>query len=989
MQKRKTGKRRKFIAGLLVVVAAVVIAGVTIVRAVFQGDEDTVHIKASQIENSTLLIGTHLIHISALTDELYEMALDTAEQSGQTDMYYKSELADGRWYMISGAENLSDITETEKQVDDSVIEALFVRYHTKSDGITYDLKNGTSICMYDTVAPYDLANLPELDALKTQMENLDQKNKKSSTDEKNLKSIQEMMEKGESLKAENAQKDQQLKNVNAVYEKNAQKKELADALQMTMKQTDLQRREAVYKRLSEEWLPALQDEVGNVDEDGYADSDVTDAIGTCIEKVEEKLAQIQGDKIAEDSGSLAAAKKDLMEQIAQAAESGAEDGLEVLAENMTDLEHIESGISVNPDREAELIRNTLLPLSDSRIAESTDASQMESAFAEGEFLAKSAISKMDETAADAFLQERSAALEELTDRLSDADLKKKAENLKEQSINAMKESLTALTQTGENEMSVLLSQKEKLRTDYLSALDENDLNTAKSVEKELESLEQKITQLEEKMTGILNSDSSTQAEKAKAQAALDSGFAASGIDNVKQNVLDDMAEKEYAKAEDELANMSVYAQMSPGLVLTALKEIYQNAASQLYLEESNSADGSDLQEILTRAETAVNSQLNKLLPDENAAGYKQQMEKLNTAAQNIKENIEEGIYAGMDSAVQTLKDADDPAAVLLLTEIKNTILDKMAELTQENQESQDKLTGLQDTIDAMLSEASGKNGLEQGSLSGFAGQITEAKKQIEETGLSQNFMDPVNNMIQLTENVPQGMAVMALLETQNLLDEYTVADSGSQTGQALNSMMKAVEKLTAEAAVLTGEQPDADKLQTALVQAMGSEEEDWTEEEQALAVMAMESCGLTNHEALALAAELAEKYYNNDNPYFYQKLKNEASEFIPLDTFAKCTSWRYIFHSGNKTGILRKGTEFYEYSSFSRIVKEKDGKTTEMKDYARYQSMLYLSEDDMKETFGAEALYIQDSEYAILVTEQMNEKSAEILNALLEYTADN
>lgn len=87
-----------------------------------------------------------------------------------------------------------------------------------------------------------------------------------------------------------------------------------------------------------------------------------------------------------------------------------------------------------------------------------------------------------------------------------------------------------------------------------------------------------------------------------------------------------MAEKEYAKAEDELANMSVYAQMSPGLVLTALKEIYQNAASQLYLEESNSADGSDLQEILTQAETAVNSQLNKLLPDENAAGYKQQME---------------------------------------------------------------------------------------------------------------------------------------------------------------------------------------------------------------------------------------------------------------------------------------------------------------------------------------------------------------------------
>lgn len=72
-----------------------------------------------------------------------------------------------------------------------------------------------------------------------------------------------MMKRGKPER-ENAQKDQQ-RRCKPFMKRMLQKKDLAGALQMTMKQTDLQRREAVYKRLSEEWLPALQDEVGNVE----------------------------------------------------------------------------------------------------------------------------------------------------------------------------------------------------------------------------------------------------------------------------------------------------------------------------------------------------------------------------------------------------------------------------------------------------------------------------------------------------------------------------------------------------------------------------------------------------------------------------------------------------------------------------------------------------------------------------------------------------
>ena len=62
------------------------------------------------IEDSTLLIGTYLIHLQALTDELYEKALESASDSNQMNVYYKSELASGTWMDITDAVGLSDLS---------------------------------------------------------------------------------------------------------------------------------------------------------------------------------------------------------------------------------------------------------------------------------------------------------------------------------------------------------------------------------------------------------------------------------------------------------------------------------------------------------------------------------------------------------------------------------------------------------------------------------------------------------------------------------------------------------------------------------------------------------------------------------------------------------------------------------------------------------------------------------------------------------------
>ena len=110
----------------------------------------------SGIENATLIIGTHLIHLSALTDELYEIALTTATDSDQQNMYYKSELADGAWFEISNISGVLEITEHGTPVDDSEISSLYVRWHTKSDKITYDLLTGEETNIFDTLNGYDM-----------------------------------------------------------------------------------------------------------------------------------------------------------------------------------------------------------------------------------------------------------------------------------------------------------------------------------------------------------------------------------------------------------------------------------------------------------------------------------------------------------------------------------------------------------------------------------------------------------------------------------------------------------------------------------------------------------------------------------------------------------------------------------------------------------------------------------------------------------------
>lgn len=162
-----TVKHRAAAAAMIAALAMVsaVCFGKNAVMALFDQNK-AVHIKPSEIENATLIIGTHLIYLHSMNEGIYGIAVQSAADSGQDKRYYKSELAGGSWMDITYAESISDISAGGTAADEHEIERLYLTHHTKSDGITYDLQTNQPVCVYDIVNVYDLENLPELEALK-------------------------------------------------------------------------------------------------------------------------------------------------------------------------------------------------------------------------------------------------------------------------------------------------------------------------------------------------------------------------------------------------------------------------------------------------------------------------------------------------------------------------------------------------------------------------------------------------------------------------------------------------------------------------------------------------------------------------------------------------------------------------------------------------------------------------------------------------------
>lgn len=815
--------RKRIIAAVIVIIAGIsLIAGKTIVSAIFDGDKDATHINPTEIDNSTLIIGTHLIHISALTDEIYDVAEETAEVSGQTDMYYKSELSDGGWYQISEASGIADISTADKKISNKVISELYVRYHTKSDGVTYDLLTGQAVCLFDTVNPYDIVKLRETDSINMQLEMLNDKENKSDSDKNNIEQIEKLFAGGEALKQSDAQNNQALSQLNKQYIKNKGNKEIAEALMSVMQQVDSKRREIIYTQLEEE-LNTLLEGVQNEDAVNYS---LVDAIGTSLEEVAGKETDCQTNALEEGNTALSKAKYDIVTELAGMSDKTTDDSKVVaLAENLVDINNIMNGSTIHPDREAALLMESLIPMSDEMIKSSTSEDEMKCFFAENESLESSAVSKLSSDKAKSFVDARKAQLAEISNSITDENLKNSAEVLKTAAIQKLNDMLTNLYSSQDNEMNKLLSEKQSLQTSMKKALDDNDLNKAKTYENQIAQIDEKIDALNTKLNEIIQSASASEQAKAQAKAQLGSGQVSSQIEEIKSNVKSEIQQSDYANIKDELNTVNGFVETSPELAVSALKDIYTELTSKLYL--GNTTDGT-------------------------------------------------------------------------------------------------------------------------------------------------------------TGNTTDGAT-----------DGVTGSASGSGDKSTINDLIATIEDMVSEAAVYMKEQPNESELTAAIESQAGTSFEKCDEKKQAVIIAALLRVGeetsaenSKNTEAVTLAKDYAGISYNEDNMYIFQKYKNEASEFIPLDKIADCCKYRYIYRDGDKTGIIRNGTEFYEYQVFSDVVKMQQEKTEVMNTYARYQSTIYLPGDYVQNTFAVAVKYLPDTDYGILTTADMEEEISNYIDAFVENASE-
>lgn len=612
-------KKWRLVIFFVAVMIVTTMIGAVAVRALMK-DEDTVHIKNSDVEMSTLIIGTHLISLGAITDEVYDIAVKTQSQSNQSSIYYKSELADGAWYEISSAVGLDDIMDTGTKVSEKVIEGLNVRYYTKSDGITYDLKTGGTVCIFDLNDPYKIAGNTDLEAIQVQKDALDGKETKNDSD-KYYENLLNEFEKTDLSSEATAGYDKNIKEIQKYYEETASSNpDNREVLMGVMKKLDSTRRAEAYEKLSENVLDDLLTKANltNASDDSLTlNSEIVSAIGTALENVEKQRTQYESEKVSEGDSVLSKTENKLINEISQNATLGNDIALQNNINKLTAFYNIENGVKGNTQQEDELIQNELYPsamdnlnmllsagvneeykekeaqgasktaLSQVLTAQKNDINQ---ALSQLQFLVDAKASRMTSDAAKEYLLQQTEKVTEMLSKIPDDALKPYAQEALNDYYMEIYDRYLDYSSGGSNEMDSLLAKKKELQQEKLKALDDNELAQAAMLDKQLEEINNQISAKENELNAIIASDTTTQTQKAEAAAQLGSGNASDIVKSLKEQTLSDIQNGQYSELDSDINAIIALVEVSPVAVQSALKEIYQQLATKLFLTDANSTD---------------------------------------------------------------------------------------------------------------------------------------------------------------------------------------------------------------------------------------------------------------------------------------------------------------------------------------------------------------------------------------------------------------
>ncbi len=685
-----TLRGKPLLRALLSAAAVLVVVGGSALAFAMIDNTNSVHIRADEIEDSTLIIGSHLIYLGAMNDQIYEAAMESAQEASQFKRYYKSELAGGVWYDVTEAGALADITTAGTVVTDREIEDLYMTHHTKSDGITYDLRTGKSVCVFDIDNPYDLEGLSELEPIKMQYDVLAQTPEPSETNERDMQLIEEIYEK-ERKTEKTDELDAALYELQIYYEiliRDGADSAMSDMVMSVMEKIDAARRAEVLFSLQDSELENMNRAVGrdytylegeitggreaeeeadeaepeesggdaDEGEDGEdggeeetgrsklesftLNTDLLTAIGEAVSNVQESYIDATSNMLEEGMTVLSNVKYELSMRLVDSAAAENFAGCDEAVMQLIYLDRINNSTIREEDRERDFIETELLPRAENAYRASLSAGigelyQMLPSTAAAATRANVLRQQKNETEivrnelqfiiqAYTSRMAMETAMEHISQRIEDCDgfrdgirsdaFEEYAQSSVDAHLDWLRQTLTSLQDSlGGRTMDHLMEQKENLQTERMTALDKNQLSVTKKLDAKIAAVDQEMEDLEDSLNAILQSDNTSESEKARAAAQLGERSASAALRAMRQNALDDLRHGNLEGVENIIDGIGALAATQPEGALGALKDIYQELSNQELTGAG--ANAGAVRDLASRVEEVTAEQMNNFAND--------------------------------------------------------------------------------------------------------------------------------------------------------------------------------------------------------------------------------------------------------------------------------------------------------------------------------------------------------------------------------------
>ncbi|MFI3174332.1 MAG: stalk domain-containing protein [Bacillota bacterium] len=332
MKKNERHKKNKRISFALVI---------TLIVTTFVGETYAdARISAAAFPDKTLIIGTHAIYLDMMNGTIIDIALATADDTGQGNIYYKSDINAGTWYDITDSSDIMQITLTGSNiVTNTVINELPLTHYTDATGKTIEFDNGQKVYLCDIPDYMYPVNMPELEGVIMQQDIQQGLTDSSKKDvyEDNLRSIKRILATIEIDEAEDL-KDQMHgmeDNMVALQAAGTLSIEQSNLLHDTLADLISQRNTILYN----EMIIRLETQSKALD---YSESGgVIDAYNTAITEIQGVLAETS------DSTSEETAYSAMIEaanaQVLSAVESGDANALQSAAEQLENIKNAQYG----------------------------------------------------------------------------------------------------------------------------------------------------------------------------------------------------------------------------------------------------------------------------------------------------------------------------------------------------------------------------------------------------------------------------------------------------------------------------------------------------------------------------------------------------------------------------------------------------------------------------------------------------------------------